>query len=288
MEAVPRIQDLAGIGARKITISGVVPNIKKLMLSPIQVRLAVSLHCASDEERSALIPANQRYGGLHELMTTLQEYIETTGRRLTLEWALIEGENDTPETARKLGNLLRKYKLRRDMLHINVIPLNPTGGYGGSASGKQRVNDFIKIIEDDFGIACTPRVRRGIDIDAGCGQLKSKALLEEELKAKASKESSREEENLVVANAAVETVPPPIIDDEEETTFSFDFATTGTIDLDSDEMEYDNDEEMIMDETFDADEASRLISLVQGTVVKSTDDLNSKDKEDDTDGVLRP
>jgi len=266
MKAVPRIQDLAGIGARRITIStvGVVPNIKKLMASPIQVRLAVSLHCASDEERSALLPANDRYGGLNELMTTLNEYIETTGRRLTLEWALIEGENDTPETAKKLGNLLRKYKLRRDMVHINVIPLNPTGGYSGSASGKQRVNEFIRIMEEDFGIACTPRVRRGIDIDAGCGQLKSKALFEEELKAK---QSESEKDRIDMAYAAPERAQIMSSPVEEETSFSFDFAT---IDLDSDQLEYNEDDEII-DETFDAHEASRLISLVQETVVKSSD-----------------
>jgi 23S rRNA (adenine2503-C2)-methyltransferase len=240
MEAVPRIQKLAGIGARKITIStvGVVPNIRKLMSSPIQVRLAVSLHCASDEERSALLPANKRYGGLNELMTTLHEYIETTGRRLTLEWALIEGENDTPEVARQLGNLLRKYKLRRDMVHVNVIPLNPTGGYKGSASGKKRVNEFVRILVEDFGVACTPRVRRGIDIDAGCGQLKSKELAEvEELKLRVA-------ENLDAFSVG-----------------------SATLDLDSDTAVGDEDGEII-DETFDSSDAVRLISLVKGTVIK--------------------
>ena len=261
MEAVPRIQQLAGIGARKITIStvGVVPNIRKLMASPIQVRLAVSLHCASDEERSALLPANRRYGGLNELMTTLYDYIETTGRRLTLEWALIEGENDTPEMAKKLGNLLRKYKLRRDMVHVNVIPLNPTGGYAGSASGRQRVNEFMRILNEDFGVACTPRVRRGIDIDAGCGQLKSKALFEEEQKAKKIKEE--EEEPIVINEVSISTQEDVSAKEEP---FSFDFAT---VDLDSDDVQYNDDEEII-DETFDADEASRLLALVKGTVAK--------------------
>jgi len=249
MEAVPRIQELAGIGARKITIStvGVVPNIRKLMQSPIQVRLAVSLHCASDDERSALLPANRRYGGLSELMTTLHEYIETTGRRLTIEWALIQGENDTPEVARQLGNLLRKYKLRRDMVHVNVIPLNPTGGFSGNASGKKRVNAFIRVLVEDFGVACTPRVRRGIDIDAGCGQLKSKEL---EIEKEEQKEAQQ-----VEALAALESQE------------MFSFATT-TVDLDSDAalgVSDDNDE--IMDETFDANKAERLLAMVQGTVV---------------------
>lgn len=263
MEAVPRIQDLAGIGARKITIStvGVVPNIRKLMASPIQVRLAVSLHCASDEERSALLPANRRYGGLNELMTTLYQYIETTGRRLTLEWALIEGENDTPETAYKLGKLLRKYKLRRDMVHINVIPLNPTGGFSGSASGKQRVDEFCRILEEEFGVVCTPRVRRGIDIDAGCGQLKAKALFEEEeeLKANLAKSEVAEvevvEQPIVVDEVAVETHEG---EPEQEDTFSFDFATT--VDLDSEDVQYNEDGE-IVDETFDSDEASRILTM---------------------------
>ena len=170
-------------------------------------------------------------------MTTLHEYIETTGRRLTLEWALIQGENDTPEVARQLGNLLRKYKLRRDMVHVNVIPLNPTGGYSGNASGKKRVNEFIRVLEEEFGVACTPRVRRGIDIDAGCGQLKSKEL-------------EKEEEQLAIEEA-------------QEKSFSFDALT---VDLDSDSPIAEQDE--IMDETFDPVEAKRLLAMVQGSVVK--------------------
>ena len=94
-EAVNRITKELGIGARRITIStvGVVPNIRKMIHDEDmpQVKLAVSLHCASDEERTALLPANARYGGLAELMNVIKEYIDTTGRRMTLEWALIEG-----------------------------------------------------------------------------------------------------------------------------------------------------------------------------------------------------
>jgi len=142
--------------------------------------------------------------------------------------------------------------------------VNPTGRYSGSASGKQRVNEFIRIMEEDFGIACTPRVRRGIDIDAGCGQLKSKALFEEELKAK---QSESEKDRIDMAYAAPERAQIMSSPVEEETSFSFDFAT---IDLDSDQLEYNEDDEII-DETFDAHEASRLISLVQETVVKSSD-----------------
>jgi 23S rRNA (adenine2503-C2)-methyltransferase len=178
--AINRMTGELGIGARKITVStvGIVPNIRKLThdVNVPQIRLAVSLHCATDEERTALLPANRRYGGLDELMSALKEYIDTTGRRLTLEWALISGENDGVETARQLGKLIHRSGLRRDMVHVNVIPLNPTGGFAGGPSGRQRVNAFVQALEKDYGIACTPRVRRGIDIDAGCGQLKSAVL----------------------------------------------------------------------------------------------------------------
>jgi len=183
--AIRRMNDDLGIGARKITIStvGVVPNIKKLMEEDIQVRLALSLHCADDEERSALFPANRRYGGLDELMKTIREYIFTTNRRVTLEWALIENENDTPEVARQLGQLLQRFEIRRDMVHINVIPLNPTGGFKGSPSGRRGVHDFVSILDKEFGLKATPRVRRGIDIVAGCGQLKVAVKKKEEKEA---------------------------------------------------------------------------------------------------------
>mmetsp|Transcript_15823 Transcript_15823/g.35630 ORF Transcript_15823/g.35630 Transcript_15823/m.35630 type:complete len:448 (-) Transcript_15823:65-1408(-) len=175
MGAIKRMNNELGIGARKITVStvGVVPNIRKLIDEPIQVRLAVSLHCAEDEERSNLLPANKRYGGLSELMSAVHEYTEKTKRRMTFEWALIEGNNDTPGVARKLGNLILEHKIPNYLVHINVIPLNPTGGYSGSPSGKKRVSEFARILDTEFGISCTPRMRRGIDIDAGCGQLKS-------------------------------------------------------------------------------------------------------------------
>jgi len=116
-------------------------------------------------------------------MTTLKEYIDTTGRRVTLEWALISHQNDGIDTARQLGNLIRKYKLRKDMVHVNVIPLNPTDGFeGAKPSNPKRVNAFCNCLKNDFGITATPRVRRGIDIDAGCGQLKAKVQKKEDQK----------------------------------------------------------------------------------------------------------
>eukprot|EP00934_Nitzschia_sp_Nitz4_P000283 Nitzschia sp. Nitz4//scaffold105_size73764//59408//61164//NITZ4_005684-RA/size73764-augustus-gene-0.53-mRNA-1//1//CDS//3329532471//283//frame0 len=172
--AIHRIQRELGIGHRRITVStvGILPNIDRLADDLPQVRLAVSLHSAKDDERSALMPVNKRYGGLDRLMQRLQEYQQKTGKRITLEWALIERKNDNAEAAHTLGKLLRQW-LRMDMVHINVIPLNPTGGFGGNPSSRERVDAFCKILQSTYHVACTPRVRRGIDIDAGCGQLKA-------------------------------------------------------------------------------------------------------------------
>ena len=276
VEAVGRIQDEIGIGARKITIStvGLVPNIRKLMVDLPQVRLAVSLHCATDDERSALLPANKRNGGLKELMTCLSDYIATTGRRITLEWALIEGENDTPETAHNLGNLIKKYDLRRDMIHINVIPLNPTGGYGGDPSSKGRVNAFCAILENSYGIACTPRVRRGIDINAGCGQLAT------EVDKRGRKEV--EDSSLVVEESSLSDFmpqPPQTIgvyedeDDEEEDDDENDLVVEEHEQRDfivGDEavdFEADDWEDHVYDEPEEKNEASRLLNLVKGTVL---------------------
>ena len=276
--AVNRITHDLGIGARKITIStvGIVPNIRKLIADPDmpQIRLAVSLHCASDEERTALIPANARYGGLGELMSALKEYIDTTGRRITLEWALIEGQNDTPETARKLGQLIRSYRLRRDMVHINVIPLNPTGGFQGSPSGKSRVNEFIQILEKDYGISTTPRVRRGIDIDAGCGQLTSKIDKKEQ-------QDNSDESEVVVKDlhAFLEEAQPPTVgvyEDEypdEESLLRVEEKESSLekelveFELDDAAVDFESDdyEDPEFDNDMDKQEAARLIALVQGS-----------------------
>jgi 23S rRNA (adenine2503-C2)-methyltransferase len=127
----------------------------------------VSLHAASDELRSQLLPINRKYP-LDILIPACRDYVARTGRRITFEWALIQGKNDTPEQARALVRLLGHPRLN---CHVNVIPLNPTRDYAGAASTRERVADFKRILEAG-GIACTVRVRRGIDINAGCGQLR--------------------------------------------------------------------------------------------------------------------
>ena len=178
MEAARRINGELGIGARKITIStvGVVPSIRKLAKEREQFNLAVSLHAASDAERDALMPANRRFGGLRELMESVRFYVGETGRRVTFEWALIAGRNDDRPTARQFGELLAEYDLDRGRSHVNVIPLNETGGFRGSPASRSAVGAFCDELGSVGGVSVTPRVRRGIDIDAGCGQLTAEVL----------------------------------------------------------------------------------------------------------------
>ncbi len=171
LAAIRRLMDDLGIGARHITVStvGLVPQIRQFADEGLQVRLAISLHAATDEERSALLPINKRWP-LADLLEACNYYIHKTGRRVTFEWAAIAGQNDTPEQARALGKLLQGM-----LCHVNIIPLNPTGAYSGSPAAQEAIDAFIRILEG-YGVPATVRVRRGIDIDAGCGQLKAKVI----------------------------------------------------------------------------------------------------------------
>jgi 23S rRNA (adenine2503-C2)-methyltransferase len=179
MEAVHRVmmpeaQGGFGLGARKITVStvGLVPGIRKFAEEDSQVNLAVSLHAATDELRNQLVPINQRYP-LFELTKAVRDYIKKTNRRMSYEWALIDNVNDTPEQAEALVDLVQQTNpTRANLVHVNMIPLNPTGGYRGRASAHERRQQFREIL-DRAGIPNTMRVRRGIDIAAGCGQLKA-------------------------------------------------------------------------------------------------------------------
>lgn len=185
LQALERLTaaDGLGIGQRHITLStvGLVPAIKRFADEGLQVGLAISLHAANDEARSAMLPVNKRWP-LNELMEACRYYIEKTGRRLTFEWALIQGENDTPEVAAELGRLLQKL-----LCHVNVIPLNLTAGYGGQPSDPARVQAFLDVLKH-YGISSSVRMRRGIEIEAGCGQLKA-AVMEQKRQRVASPES---------------------------------------------------------------------------------------------------
>ncbi len=173
LTAVDRLTDKTGfnLGARKITIStvGLVPAIRRYADEQRQTPLAISLHAATDEERGKLIPVNRRWP-IADLMDACRYYIEKTGRRLTFEWALIAHENDTLEQAQALGKLLHGL-----LCHVNLIPLNPTAGYGGVPSSRERVAAFQAELER-YGVSSTVRVRRGIDIQAGCGQLRDRVI----------------------------------------------------------------------------------------------------------------
>jgi 23S rRNA (adenine2503-C2)-methyltransferase len=173
LSAVDILTDREGFdhGARKITIStvGLVPAIRRFADEGRQIRLAISLHAASDAERDKLIPIGRRWP-IAQLMEAARYYIVQTGRRITFEWALISEKNDTPEHAQRLGSLLQ------DMLcHVNLIPLNPTREYSGKPSSESRVAAFQREL-DRFGISSSVRVRRGIDIQAGCGQLRDRVV----------------------------------------------------------------------------------------------------------------
>lgn len=168
MAAIDRLNDADGFkfGARRLTIStvGLASQIRKFADEQRQVNLAISLHAADDEERLAIMPVNKRYK-IDDVIEACKYYIEKTHRRVTFEWALINGVNDRPEVAQKLARGLKGL-----LCHVNAIPLNPTQGYDGEATDRQRAQLFKETLEH-AGIPCTIRMRRGIDINAGCGQL---------------------------------------------------------------------------------------------------------------------
>ncbi|MAA78783.1 MAG: hypothetical protein CL916_05945 [Deltaproteobacteria bacterium] len=167
LQAIDMIRTRLGIGARRITLStvGLAPKIRKFAEEGIQVNLAISLHATENETRSALMPINKKYD-IDELMDACRYYVQKTNRRITFEWAHIAGHNDDAKEAHRLGRLLKGLEC-----HVNIIPLNPTEGFVGEPSFS--LEPFIAILAT-YGVVATVRIRRGIDIDAGCGQLKSK------------------------------------------------------------------------------------------------------------------
>ena len=166
--SVERLHGAIGLSARHITIStvGLIPGIRKLTERQLPVNLAVSLHAANDELRNELVPINKRYP-LDDLMAACGDYLAAKGRRLSFEWALIDGVNDRTRDAQELAGLCRRFRLPA---HVNLIPLNPTPGYPTVGSSKSRVNDFHTQLTD-LGVNATVRRNRGTDIDAACGQL---------------------------------------------------------------------------------------------------------------------
>jgi 23S rRNA (adenine2503-C2)-methyltransferase len=170
--AVERLHGALGISARHLTIStvGIVPGIRRLAEHKLPVNLAVSLHAANDELRDELVPINRRYP-IEALMAACKDHFLATHRRLSFEWALIDGVNDRESDATELARLAQRAKA-----HVNLIPLNPTPGYPTKGSPPARVRAF----RDRLAALCvnaTVRQNRGTDIDAACGQLRANATV---------------------------------------------------------------------------------------------------------------
>jgi 23S rRNA (adenine2503-C2)-methyltransferase len=164
--AIERLHDELGFSARHITVStvGVIPGILRLAAERLPVNLAVSLHAANDELRDQLVPLNRRYP-LADLLEACRGYLAAKGRRLSFEWALIDGVNDRPVDADELALCARPLGA-----HVNLIPLNPTPRYptrGTPPAGVRAFRDRLRA----QGVNATVRRNRGTDIDAACGQL---------------------------------------------------------------------------------------------------------------------
>jgi 23S rRNA (adenine2503-C2)-methyltransferase len=169
--AVERLHDDLGLSARHLTIStvGIVPGIRRLAEERLPVNLAVSLHAANDALRDELVPINRRYP-LDALTDACHDYLAAKGRRLSFEWALIDGVNDRSRDVEELAALARPLRA-----HVNLIPLNRTPGYPTLGTPAGRVADFRDRLVS-LGVNATVRRNRGTDIDAACGQLRSREI----------------------------------------------------------------------------------------------------------------
>jgi 23S rRNA (adenine2503-C2)-methyltransferase len=173
IDAVHRICDPApdglGISQRSVTVStvGLVPAIRKLTEEGLHVRLAVSLHTPDDELRDTLVPVNTRWK-VSEVLQAARGYADRTGRRVSIEYALIRDVNDQGWRADMLGKKLHKHL--GQFAHVNLIPLNPTPGSKWDASPKPVQDEFVRRVKDQ-GVECTVRDTRGQEIAAACGQL---------------------------------------------------------------------------------------------------------------------
>ncbi len=159
------------IGMRHITLStcGVVPKMYELAKLKLQITLSVSLHAPNDEIRSRTMPINNKYN-VNELIKACRDYVKVTNRRITFEYAMIDGVNDSDECAEELAHLVKGM-----LCHINLIPVNSVNGTAYQKSKKKRLVEFSNILEKN-GVTATIRRTLGSDIDASCGQLRRKKL----------------------------------------------------------------------------------------------------------------
>jgi 23S rRNA (adenine2503-C2)-methyltransferase len=167
-EALRRMIDVMDLGARSITVStvGMVPGMRRLAAEPWQVNLAVSIHAADDDLRSRLVPLNRRYP-LAEVEAAASEYYARKGRRVSLEWTMIDGVNDTLDQGRKLSALARRMHAHVNLIALNATPLSPM-----RPSPADRIATFAELLMAE-GVNVTVRNTRGADIDAACGQLRA-------------------------------------------------------------------------------------------------------------------
>ena len=170
LSAIRTLNDPNGfnMGARRFTIStvGLVPQIQRFAEEDLQVNLAISLHAAEDALRSSIVPINRTFP-IAKLMEACRYYTQKTNRRITFEYALIAGVNDSQDHAYALANLLKGV-----LCHVNLISLNPSPAYAKPGSKAEQVRTFAEILNAKH-IQTTVRLRRGIEIQAGCGQLAS-------------------------------------------------------------------------------------------------------------------
>ena len=160
------------IGARHISVStsGVVDRIRDLQKEDFQITLSISLHASNDARRSELMPVNRKWN-IDTLLSAVKQYFDATGRRVSLEYTLIAGQNDSEADAKELVTLLRRYFKRSDALHVNLIPVNPVRESGFSQGDRRSIEQFQKILTD-MGLTATIRRTLGPDINASCGQLR--------------------------------------------------------------------------------------------------------------------
>ena len=159
--------DGLGISGRHISLStcGLVDRIRQLAQEKLSLTLSVSLHAPNDAIRSRLMPVSRRWG-MEELLSACQDYIRATGRRISFEYTVVEGVNDSPECAAELAK-----RLRGMLCHVNLIPANPVEGSGCVGGSRPVVERFQHILEQR-GVNATIRRTLGADINASCGQLR--------------------------------------------------------------------------------------------------------------------
>ena len=157
------------VGMRHISLStcGLVPQMDRLAEEKLGLTLSVSLHAATDEKRKEIMPVARTYS-LRELMDACDRYTAKTGRRISYEYALIAGVNDSVEDAREVGRLLKGR-----LAHLNLIPVNPIREKPFRKSGREAVRIFAETVEQEFRVPVTVRRKLGGDIDASCGQLRA-------------------------------------------------------------------------------------------------------------------